>query len=167
MRNFIRFQSANDVALFLDDPFRKVASQNLSDVDSNRIAVPELRGRAHGLVADHDWPIRFDHFEDAYPLIVIAENFEHHVTARARGKQNIVRLKPARVVRHQIFRFGGLELEASAQRSSATTQIAQIHFAVVVEDDPVFQRGLDLCAGFQSHSVEHGIHIPQRLHSHV
>ena len=60
MCDFGDLEGANDVALFLDDAFRKIAAQNLSDVDSNRIAVLELRGRAHGLVADHDRPIRFD-----------------------------------------------------------------------------------------------------------
>src|SRR5881394_1546141 len=32
-------ETANDIALFLDDPFRKIASQKLADVDSNGISV--------------------------------------------------------------------------------------------------------------------------------
>ena len=60
MRDVVDLEDANDVALFFDDSFRKVAPQNLSDIDSNRIAVLELRSRAHGLVADHDGTIRFD-----------------------------------------------------------------------------------------------------------
>src|SRR6266478_1565820 len=127
VRDFVYFEGANDVALFLDDSFRKVAPQNLSYIDSNRIAVLKLRCRAHCLVS----------------------------------------LKPARVVRHQIFRFGGLELESSTEGASAPAQIAQIHFAVVVENDPVLECGLDLRAGFQSDAVQLGIHIPQRLHSYV
>ena len=61
MRDLVDLKGANDVALFLDDAFRKVASQNLSDVDSNGIAVLQLRSRAHGLVADHDRTVRFDY----------------------------------------------------------------------------------------------------------
>src|SRR6266481_4944305 len=167
VRDFVYFEGANDVALFLDDSFRKVAPQNLSYIDSNRIAVLKLRCRAHCLVTHHDRPIRFDDLKDPHPLVVVAENLQDHITARARRQQNIVSLKPARVVRHQIFRFGGLELESSAQRASTPAQIAQIHFAVVVENDPVLECGLDLCAGFQSDAVELGIHIPQRLHSYV
>src|SRR6266581_8456951 len=117
VRDFVYLEGANDVALFLDDSFRKVAPQNLSDVDSNRIAIFELRSRAHGLAANHDRTIRFDDLQLAYPLIVIAENLQHHVTARARGKQDIVRFQTARVVRDQIFRFGRLELETAAQRA--------------------------------------------------
>src|SRR5882724_3861719 len=167
VRDFVYLESANDVAFFLDDSFRKVAPQNLSDIDSNRIAVPKLRRRAHSLVAHHDRPVRFNDLQNAHALVVVAENLQHDITARTRRQQNIVSLKPARVVRHQIFRFGGLELKSAAQGASTPAQIAQIHFAVVVENDPVLERGLDLCAGFQSDSVEFGIHIPQRLHSYV
>ena len=124
MRDFVHLQSANDIALFLDDSFRKVAPQELPDVDSNRIAVLELRGRTHRRVTHHDGTIRFDHFQLSHSLIVIAENLQHHITAGARGKQNIVRFQPTRVVRHHIFRFGGLELEPAAQRARAPAQIA-------------------------------------------
>jgi len=123
--------------------------------------------RKTGRVAHHDRPIRFDDLQDAHALVVVAENLQYHIAARARRQQNIVSFEPARVVRHQIFRFGGLELEASAQGASTPAQIVQIHFAVVMENNPVLERGLDLCAGFQSDSVELGIHIPQRLHSYV
>src|SRR4029077_8808838 len=39
VRNFIRLECANDIALFLDDSFRKVASQKLADVDSNVVSL--------------------------------------------------------------------------------------------------------------------------------
>src|SRR5437773_4045573 len=159
VRDFVYLEGANDVAFFLDDSFRKVAPQNLSDVDSNRIAVLQLRGRAHGLVTDHDRTIRFDDLQLADALIVVAENLQHHITARARGKQNIVSLKTARVVRHQILRFGSFELEPAAQRASAPAQVAQIQFAVVVKNYSVFQRRLDFCAGFQPDSIELRIYV--------
>src|SRR5437867_968003 len=167
VRDFVHLESATDVAFFLDDSFRKVAPQNLSDIDSNRIAVLELRRRAHSLASHHDRPIRFNDLQDTHALIVVAENLQYHIAARARRQQNIVSFEPARVIRNQIFRFGGLELEASAQGASTPAQIAQIHFTVVMENDPVLECSLDLRAGFQSDSVELGIHIPQRLHSYV
>src|SRR5881227_3384293 len=43
VRDFVCLERANDIALFLDDSFRKVASQKLADVDSNRIAVFKRR----------------------------------------------------------------------------------------------------------------------------
>src|SRR6266496_498383 len=167
VRDFVYFEGANDVALFLDDSFRKVAPQNLSYIDSNRIAVLKLSCRAHCLVTHHDRPIRFDDLQDPHPLVVVAENLQYYIAARARRQQNIVSLEPAWVIRHQIFRFRRLELEPPAQGASTPAQIVQIHFAVVMENNPVLERGLDLCAGFQSDSVELGIHIPQRLHSYV
>src|SRR6266496_238881 len=167
VRDSVHLEGPNDVAFFLDDSFRKVAPQNLSDIDSNRIAVLELRRRAHGVVAHHDRPIRFNDLQNAHALVVVAENLQHDITARARRQQNIVSLESARVIRYEIFRFGSFELEPAAQGASTPAQIAQIHLAVVMENDPVLERGLDLCAGFQSDSVELGIHIPQRLHSHV
>ena len=39
VRDFVCLERANDIALFLDDPFRKIASQKLADVDSNGISV--------------------------------------------------------------------------------------------------------------------------------
>ena len=148
VRNFVHLECANDIALFLDDSFRKVASQKLADVDSNGISVFERRCSAHHGVTHHDRAIRLDHFQLTDPAIVIAEYLQQHVAARARGEQNIVGFQPARIIRNQIFRFGSLQLEAATQRTCAPAQIAQIHLAVVVEDDPVFQARIDLCAGF-------------------
>src|SRR5437899_526379 len=39
VRDFVCLERANDIPLFLDDSFRKTASQKLADVDSNGIAV--------------------------------------------------------------------------------------------------------------------------------
>src|SRR5213080_3119391 len=122
MGDFVYLKTANDIPLFLDDSFREVAPQNLSNVDSNRIAILKLRCCAHRLVADHDRPISFDHFKNTDSLIVIAKNLQHHVAARARRKQNIVSLEPARIVRNQILRFRRLELKSTAERASAPTQ---------------------------------------------
>src|SRR5206468_5427720 len=60
VRNFVCLQSANDVALFFDDSFRKVASQKLADVDSNGVSVFEWRCAAHHSATDHDRAIRFE-----------------------------------------------------------------------------------------------------------
>src|SRR6185437_14351994 len=98
MRNFVRLECANDIALFLNDSFRKVASQKLADVDSNGVSVFERRRGAHHSVTDHDRAIRYDHFQLTDPPIVIAENFQQHVAARARGKKDIVSFKAARVI---------------------------------------------------------------------
>lgn len=84
VRDFVCLKSANDIALFLDDSFRKVASQKLADVDSNRVSVFERCCGTHHSATDHDRAIRLDHFELTDPPIVIAENLQQHVTARAR-----------------------------------------------------------------------------------
>ena len=86
VRDFVCLKSANDIALFLDDSFRKVAPQELPDVDSDGISVFErCRGAYHG-VTDHDRAIRFDHLQLTNPPIVITENLQQHVAARARGE---------------------------------------------------------------------------------
>ena len=38
-------------------------------------------------------------------------------------------------------------------------QVEQVHFAVVMEYDPIFERRLDRRPGFQLHVVEHRIHV--------
>src|SRR5436309_9139933 len=43
VRDFVCLECANDIPLFLDDSFRKVASQKLAYVDSNGISVVEGR----------------------------------------------------------------------------------------------------------------------------
>ena len=58
-------------------------------------------------------------------------------------------------------------MEPAAQRASAPAKVAQIQFAVVMEDDLIFQRRFNLRAGFQPDSVEFGIHISQRFYPHV
>src|SRR5205814_10105062 len=63
VRDFVCLERADDVALFLDDSFRKVASQKLADVDTNGISVFERRCGAHHGVTHHDRAIRFDHFQ--------------------------------------------------------------------------------------------------------
>src|SRR5207247_4755705 len=100
VRDFIHLEGANDIALFLDDSFRKVAPQKLSYVDSNAVAVFERRSRAHGSVTHDDGTIRFNDLQHAHPLVVIAKNLQQHVAAGAGCKENIVGLQPARIVRN-------------------------------------------------------------------
>ena len=114
MCDFVHLEGPNDIALFLDDSFRKIAPQKLPDVDSNGIAVFERCGGAHGGIAHQDRTISVNYLQEAHPLVVIAENLQQHVAARARGKQNIACFQPAGIVRNQILGFGGPKLEAAA-----------------------------------------------------
>ena len=70
------------------------------------------------VVTHHDRAICFDDLQLTHPSIVIAEDLQQHVAARAGGQQNIVSFQPARVIRNQIFRFGGLQLEPAAESAS-------------------------------------------------
>src|SRR5437773_9504353 len=88
VRDFVCLERANDIPLFLDDSFRKVASQKLAYVDSNGISVVEGRCAAHHGVTHHDRAIRLDHFQLTDPAIVIAKDLQQHVAARARGEPN-------------------------------------------------------------------------------
>ena len=67
-----------------------------------------------------------DHFQRPNALVVIAQDLQQHIAARAGRKQNVVLFQQARIVRHQIFRLRGLELETSAHRARAATQIDQV-----------------------------------------
>src|SRR4029434_7531230 len=81
--DFVQLEAANDVSLLLDDSLQKIASQNLSDIDSNDVAVLKLRGRADQIGARHDSAIRFNDLKRAYPPVVIAKYFQQHVSRRA------------------------------------------------------------------------------------
>ncbi len=120
-----------------------------------------------GVVAYHDSTIRFNDLKRAYSLIVIAKNFQQHISGRAGRKQDIVGLQSARIIRHQIFRFRSFQLESSAERACAPTQVVQIQLGVVVENDFVFQRRVDLSAGFQASLLELRIDIAQCLDPHL
>src|SRR4029077_5669729 len=148
--DFVQLEAANDVSLLLDDALQKIASQNLSDIDSNDVAVLKFRSRANRIVAHHDSTVRFNDLKGAYSPIVIAKYFQQHISGRAGGKQNIVRLQFARIIRHQIFRFRSFQLESSAERACASTQVVQIQLGVVMENNFVFQRRVDLSAGFEA-----------------
>src|SRR4029450_5804264 len=117
--DFVQLEAANDDSLLLDDAFQKIASQTLSDIDSNNVAVLECRGRADRIVADHDSTVRFNDLKHAYSPIVIAKYFQQHISCCAGRKQDIVGLQPARIIRHQIFRFRSFQLESSAECASA------------------------------------------------
>ena len=121
--DFIKFEAPNDVALLLDDALQKIAPQDLSNVDTDNVAVLELRGRANRIVAYHDSTVRLNDLEGAHSLIVIAKNLQQHVSGGARRKQDIVGLQAARIVRDQIFRFRRLELEPSAECARAPAQV--------------------------------------------
>src|SRR6267378_5589426 len=164
--DFVQLEAANDVSLLLDDALQKIASQNLSDIDSNDVAVLEFRSRADRIVAYHDSTVRFNDLERAYSPIVIAKYFKQHISGRTGRKQDIIGLQFARIIRHQIFRFRSFQLESSAERACASTQVVQIQLGVVVEDNFIFQRRVDLSARFEAHSLELRIDIAQCLDPH-
>ena len=58
-------------------------------------------------------------------------------------------------------------MEPSAERARPPSQIDQIHFAVVVENDFVVERRFRLRARFQLHAVENSIDIAQRFHVYL
>src|SRR6266849_2581278 len=84
MADVAHLEATNDVAFLFDDALGKIAAQELPNVDADGVAVFQRRDRAHGSFPYHDGPIRFDHFENADALIVIAQNFEQHVATRVR-----------------------------------------------------------------------------------
>ena len=53
----------------------------------------ERRGAAHRRLADQDRPVGVDDFEGADALVVIAEDLEQHVAARAGRKEDVVLLE--------------------------------------------------------------------------
>src|SRR6266699_5398704 len=63
MRDFIHLERANDIALFLDNSFRKIATKKLSDVDSDGCAILQRRCCAQRGVAHQDRAIGFDHLQ--------------------------------------------------------------------------------------------------------
>ena len=93
MRDFAHLQAANDVALFLDDAFGKIAPEKLADVDPDSVAVPKRRGHSDRRLAHQDGPIGFHHFQPTDALVVIAKNLQEHITARARRQEDIVGLE--------------------------------------------------------------------------
>src|SRR6476620_470496 len=103
--DFVQLETANDVSLLLNDALQKIASQNLSDVDSNDVAVVKFRSSAERIVAYHDSTVRFNDLKRAYSPIVIAKYFQQHISGRAGRTQDIVGWQFAGIIRHQIFRF--------------------------------------------------------------
>src|SRR5262245_6024726 len=166
VRDFVQLEAANDVSLLLDDALQKIASQDLSDVDSNDVAVLEFRSRADRIVAHHDSTVRFNDLKCADSAIVIAKYFQQYVAGRPGRQQDIVGLQPARIIRDQIFRFRSFQLESSAERACAPAQVVQIQLGIVVEDNFVFQRCVDLSAGFEAYSLELRIDVAQCLDPH-
>ena len=75
----------------------------------------EARGVAHGGVADKNGAAGLENFQLADLLLVIARDFQQHVAARARGKQDVVRIEQTRIVGDKIFALAGDELKPSAQ----------------------------------------------------
>src|SRR4029450_5783588 len=110
--------------------------------------------------------VRFDDLKRAYSPIVIAKYFQQHISGRAGRKQDIVGLQYARVIRHKISRFRSFQLESSAERACAPAQVVQIQLGVVMENNFVFQRRVDLSAGFEAYSLELRIDIAQCLDPH-
>ncbi len=161
------FERPNDVAFFFDDSFGKIAAQKLADIDPDGIAVLKGRGRAHRSFTHEDRSVGVDHFQRADALVVIAKNFQEHVAARPGREQNVVFLEHARVVRNEIFRLRSLELEPATHGPGAPAQVDQVHLAVVMKNDPIFQGRFDRRAGLQFHAVEHSVHVAERFHPHL
>ena len=116
-----------------------------------RMVSPSFSGavvRTGGL-ADHDRPIGLEHFEQCRRACRNRKKSSAARRRRSRRKQNVVRFEQARVIRDEIFRLRGFELETSAQRAGAAAQIEQIQLAVVVENDPILERRFDLRPGLQ------------------
>src|SRR5215475_9278507 len=61
--DFVQLEAANDVSLLLDNALQKIASQNLSNIDSNDVAVLEFCGRPDRIVTHHDSAVRFNHLQ--------------------------------------------------------------------------------------------------------
>ena len=123
---------------------------------------------AHGGLAHHDRAIGLEHFELADALVVIAENLQQHIAAGAGREQNVVRFEQARVVRDEIFRLRGLELETAAERAGAAAQIEQIHLAVVMKNDPILAASLrPACRLSTRVPFSIGIDVAQRFHLHL
>ncbi len=141
----------------------KLQRRELPDIDADGVAVLERRRAADRCLPDHDRPIGVDHFQRADAFVVIAQNFQQDIAARSRRKEDVVFFEQARIVRDQIFGLGGLELKAAAHRASAAAQIEQVHLAVVVENDLVFERRFHLRPGFQLDVVQHRVHVAQTL----
>ena len=127
------FETADDVAFFLDDPLGKIAAQELPDIDPDGVAIRQRSGRAHRDVADHDRAVGLEHFEKADALVVIAGNLEQDIAAGSGRKQDVVFLEQARVIRDEVFRFRGLELKPPAHRARPAPQIEKIQLGVVVK----------------------------------
>ena len=127
------FETADDVAFFLDDPLGKIAAQELADIDPDGVAIRQRSGRPHRDIADHDRAVGFQHFEHADALVVVAGNLEQHVAGGSGRKQDIVFLEQARVIRDEVFRFRSLELESAAQRARPAPQIEKIQLGVVMK----------------------------------
>src|SRR6476620_11574541 len=53
VRDFVQLEAANDVSLLFDNALQKIASQNLSDIDSNDVAVLEVGCRPNRIVDHH------------------------------------------------------------------------------------------------------------------
>src|SRR5262249_10369683 len=96
--DFIYIKGANDVALLFYDALQKIAPQNLSNIDSNDVTIPQFGGRAHRMVAHHDWTVRLDDLESPPSPIVIAKNLQQHIPGRAWRKQDVIGLQVARII---------------------------------------------------------------------
>ena len=94
-------------------------------------------------------------------------DLEKHIAAGTRREQDVVLFEQAGIVGDEVFAFGGLQSEASAVGARPQAQVVEVEFAVVVEDDPVLERGRDLRALCQARAAQHGVHIPERPHSYA
>ena len=160
-------EHADDVAFFFEDALGEVAAQHLAHVDADEVAVGQPRVVAHGRVADEDRAAGLEHLQLADLLFVVARDFQQHVAARAGGEQDVVGVEQAGVVRDEVLALVGEKLEPAAERAGAAAQVDERQFAVVVEDDLVFERGLDARAALEFDAVEPRVDAPQRRDLHL
>src|SRR5204862_7542552 len=129
----------NDIALYLDDAFGKIAAQELPHIDADGVAVLKQRRAPDRRLPNHNWAVGVDYFQSADPFVVVAQDFQQHISARSGREEDIVFFKQTGVVRDKVFRFGSLQLKAATHRASAAAEIEQVHLAVVVKNDLVLE----------------------------
>src|SRR4029434_7453997 len=88
MVNIDHFETADDVAFFLDDPLGKIAAEELTNIYPEGVAIRQGSCRAHRDVPAHDRAVGFRHFEKADPPVVITGNLEQDIARGSRRKQD-------------------------------------------------------------------------------
>ena len=160
-------ERANHIFFLFDEALGEVATQALSDIHADHVAIGEQGGIPDGYAADENRAVRLQNFELAGSFIVVARDFQENVAARTRREKDVILFQQSRVVGNQILAFGRAELEATAVGSGAQSQIAEVEFAIIVKNDFVFEGGDDLAVGVKPRAIQNGIDILECLHAHT